>query len=172
MVEEKLHLVSSVKDFKSIVTHAGPMNTVLSAFYSGPGLPLKLEYNDETMNCEFILMTIGDSRGSSTTPAPGVSRSASERLAARIPLEASSRRNESARNGSMAPPSIRPGISRETSRAKIVRPSPPPPSSALDNSMFVPMGTDDAQWDPVDYDAYDNDMPRWDATIDHVGKQW
>lgn len=164
IVEEKLHIIFSVKDFKSIVAHAGTTNTIVSAHYSTPGLPMKLEYSDDAMAAEYVLMTIGDMRNAA------VSQSASQRLAARIPLDASSARHGAASSGSMAPPLGRQNTARDISKAKIVRPSPPPPpSSALGESMFIPAAADDAQWDPVDFDAEDNDMPRWDASIDHVG---
>jgi cell cycle checkpoint control protein RAD9A len=46
-VEEKLHIVISVKDFKSIVAHAGTTNTTVKALYSLPSSPMQLTYSDE-----------------------------------------------------------------------------------------------------------------------------
>jgi len=66
-VAEKLHIVISVKDFKSIITHAGITNTIVKALYSQPSSPMQITYSDEGLLCEFILMTIGESRGSSAT---------------------------------------------------------------------------------------------------------
>jgi cell cycle checkpoint control protein RAD9A len=166
-VEERLHIVVSVKDFKAIIAHAGTTPTVVSAHYSIPGRPFQLAYTDEGMSCEFILMTMGDSRTGSVTPAPGAIRSNSTRPQPKQSLEA-----VGSRGGSMAPPprSAAPSVARDTSRAKATRPSPPPPQASFhSDSLFIPDGDDDRQWDPVNYEDDDGDMPGWNASVDHVG---
>jgi len=70
VVEEKLHIIISVKDFKSIIAHAGMANTMVKALYSRPTSPMQLTYNEDGILSEFILMTIGESRAASATPAP------------------------------------------------------------------------------------------------------
>ena len=84
-VEEKLHIVISVKDFKAIVAHSGISNTMVKALYSHPASPMQLSYSEDGILSEFILMTIGDSRGASATPAPKATRANSKRPASRQP---------------------------------------------------------------------------------------
>ncbi|KAF3146647.1 hypothetical protein TWF703_003917 [Orbilia oligospora] len=48
----------SVKDFKSIVTHAGTFEHVqIQAVYGEPGQPMQITYDQNGMFCEFTLMT-------------------------------------------------------------------------------------------------------------------
>ncbi|KAK6333291.1 hypothetical protein TWF718_011110 [Orbilia javanica] len=48
----------SVKDFKSIVTHAGTLEHVqIQAVYGEPGQPMQITYDQNGMFCEFTLMT-------------------------------------------------------------------------------------------------------------------
>ncbi|KAK6526966.1 hypothetical protein TWF281_010162 [Arthrobotrys megalospora] len=48
----------SVKDFKSIVTHAGTFEHVqIQAAYGEPGQPMQITYDQNGMFCEFTLMT-------------------------------------------------------------------------------------------------------------------
>jgi cell cycle checkpoint control protein RAD9A len=167
-VEEKLHIVISVKDFKAIISHAGIMNTMVKALYSKPSNPMQLTYSDEGMLSEFILMTIGESRDASATPAPSGSRAASKRPASRQPLEATPSSKRAA-TSEMPPPQIIPAHNREASRAKVSRPSPPPPEpSAQSQSLFMPQGDDDQQWDPQNFDDDEDDMLLWDKAGDEV----
>lgn len=164
-VEEKLHIIISVKDFKSIVTHAGITNTIVKALYSHPASPMQITYNDEGLMSEFILMTIGEARGSSETPAINASRANSKRPASRQPVEAmpSSKR---VANSEMPPPpmSAAPSMNREPSRTKMPRPSPPPPQPSLaSEDLFLPGADDDRRWDPVDYEEEADEMLKWDA---------
>jgi cell cycle checkpoint control protein RAD9A len=52
-VEDKLHIVISVKDFKTIVMHAGITKTTVSAAYSQPSKPMQLKYTEEV--CQLSL---------------------------------------------------------------------------------------------------------------------
>lgn len=168
-VEEKLHIVISVKDFKAIVTHAGITSTIVSAAYSYPFSPMLLKYNDEGMACEFILMTIGDSKGISTTQSLAGSRSGQTRPTVRNPLDASSTRSGSISATSMPPPprSVAPSIAREATRSKTRVPSPPPTQPSLQSdALFFPEEDDDRRWDPVDVE--DEEMLAWDASADNV----
>ncbi|RFU26903.1 hypothetical protein B7463_g9457, partial [Scytalidium lignicola] len=164
-VEERLHIVISVKDFKSIITHAGITNTNVGAKYSRPSSPMQLTYSDDGILSEFILMTIGESRGGSTTQIS--SRIASNRPNSR---QVSAAPTASARNSSnaMPPPSKAPPAihSREDSRAKLARPSPPPPQPSLQSKeLFLPETDDDRRWDPANYEDEDEDdaMLLWDV---------
>lgn len=161
-MEEKLHIVISVKDFKSIIAHAGTINTTVKALYSHPSSPMQLTYSDEGIMSEFILMTIGESRGTSAAPT---SRANSKRPASRPPLEAtpSSKRPS---NHEMRPPSTSaaPSINREAARSKASRPSPPPPQPSIQSdALFFPQADDDRRWDPVNFDEEEDEMLLWDA---------
>ena len=114
-------------------------------------------------------MTIGESRGSSATPAPAASRTASKRPASRQPLEAttSSRRTASS---NMRPPPIAAAVSvsREAAKAKSSRPSPPPPQPSLPSDALFHPEDEDRRWDPVNYDEEDDEMLLWDAGGENV----
>lgn len=172
-VEEKLHIVISVKDFKAIVTHAGITSTTVSASYSHPARPFQLKYSDGGVTSEFVLMTIGDFRGSSTTPGPSAARNNSKRPASRQPLEASQNRHASNSAVSMPPPSrpVPVSVTRGHPRAaERVRNSPPPPQPSIEaNSLFVTDMDDDRQWGPPDFGDDDNpETVGWDASADNV----
>ena len=167
-----LHIVISVKDFKSIITHAGIINTIVTALYSHPSNPMQITYSDEGLLCEFILMTIGESRGSSSTPAPGASRAASKRPASRQPLEAisSSRRPASS---TMPPPlATAASLSRELTKAKSTRPPPTPsqPSLPPSQTIFLPED-EDHRWEPVSYEEEEDEMLMWGESEDNVRPQ-
>lgn len=165
-VEEQLHIVISVKDFKSIITHAGITNTIVKALYSRPQCPMQLTYSDEGMTSEFILMTSGEVRGLSQAPVPEASRAGSKRPATRQPLEARS-------NSEMPPPpaSAAPSRARENANKRAPRPSPPPPQPSIQsNALFMPQNDEDRRWDPVNDDD-DEPMLLWDTgEVDNVSK--
>lgn len=167
-VEEKMHVIISVKDFKAIVTHAGITSTTISALYSYPMSPMLLKYNDEGMTSEFILMTTGDLRGLSTTPSLAGSRSNSTRPLGKQPLEASSSRSDPKAAASMPPPprSAAPSFTKEAARIRTLGPSPPPPQPSLQSdALFFPEEDDDRRWDPVDEDG---ELLAWDASGENV----
>ncbi|KAG9249188.1 DNA repair protein-like protein rad9 [Calycina marina] len=167
-VEEKLHIVISVKDFKSIIGHAGINNTEVSARYSHPSSPMQITYIVEGIQSEFILMTIGESRAGSATPVPNGSRASSKRPAPRQALEAASSSIRAA-NMVMPPPpaSAAPNVHREASKSKVVRPSPPPPQPSIQpDALFFPDPDGDRRWDPVDFDEEEDEMLLWDAGSD------
>jgi cell cycle checkpoint control protein RAD9A len=62
-VEDKLHIVISVKDFRAIIQHAGITGNEISARYSIPAKPIQLSYSSDAISCEFLIMTVGE-RGS------------------------------------------------------------------------------------------------------------
>lgn len=163
-VQEKLHIVISVKDFKSIVTHASITNTMVKAHYSQPSNPMQLTYGDDGINAEFILMTIGESRGASATPAPGGSRANSRQPASRQRLEATSS-SKRTNTTEMPPPPLMaaPSVSREILGRKDSRPSPPPPQPSVHSqSLFLEPEDDDQRWEPHEYDEDEGEMVSWD----------
>ncbi|TGO73801.1 hypothetical protein BELL_0330g00070 [Botrytis elliptica] len=167
-VEEQLHIVISVKDFKSIIAHAGITNTNIRALYSNPSSPMQLTYSEGGMQCEFILMTTGEARAASATPATNGSRAVSKKPALRQPLEAASSLKRTRSGSEMAAPvGPNPSLVRENTRRKVSRPSPPPPQPSIQSqALFMPANDDDRRWDPVDYEDEDNEMLLWDVTVD------
>ncbi|RDL35149.1 Rad9-domain-containing protein [Venustampulla echinocandica] len=163
-VEEQLHIVISVKDFKSIITHAGITNTIVKALYSRPSCPIQLTYSDEGILTEFILMTIGEAKAGSATPAPNASRAGSKRPASRQPLEATSSSKRAA-TLEMPPPSHHgeQNRTRDSRKTKVSRPSPPPPQPSIQSdALFMPPADDDRRWDPLNFEDED-EMLLWDT---------
>jgi cell cycle checkpoint control protein RAD9A len=161
---EKLHIVISVKDFKSIVSHAAITNASISAYYSQPGRPLQFTYTEDGMTSNFTLMTAGDY---GDTPAPSADAStATTRQASRAPSVASTSGNAGQQERKIEmPPPARPDprrASRKLGQAKVSR-------VAVEDhdSLFVPADDDDARWDPPDYEQ-DEESMGWDASIQPV----
>ena len=171
-VEEQLHIGINVKDFKAIVTHAETLKTSITALYSFPGRPMQLSYREHGMQCEFTLMTIGDYRGGSVTPAPAAVRQVST-----APAESSQSRQSTVQTTvrpkptNMPPPSqpLSRSLTRESQSQRIQRPSPPPPKASLDpNSLFLPAEEDDDRmWGERNYDD-EQDTLGWDASANNV----
>ncbi|KAI9786189.1 MAG: hypothetical protein M1839_007599 [Geoglossum umbratile] len=153
-VEEKLHIAFSVKDFKAIITHADSLNASITALYSKPTRPLQIAYeSDNGMLCEFTLMTIGDHRGGSVTPAPSIARTK--------PNAPDDRQTPTPSNPLMPPPS------QPLHRPRQSRPSPPPPKASLDpESLFFPEDESPSGWDDRD-EREEEDLLGWDGSEDN-----
>ncbi|KAJ9151850.1 DNA repair protein rad9 [Pleurostoma richardsiae] len=191
-VEEKLHIIISVKDFRAILQHAGLTSGTLSASYSRPGRPLKLAYNGDGIICEFILMTVGEKGTAAQKKLKGRVNGAK---AARPALEAASSRGVSVatenRPQSEAPqeqpPKVPPPRSSIARHSQFEMRPPPiqPPSTLRSESLFMPQDDDDQQWEPMnqeeDADEGENARLEWDASnqpntstiriSDHLGTQ-
>ena len=177
-VEEQLHIGIMLKDFKSIATHAESLKTNITAQYSVPTRPMQFAYTESGMQCEFTLMTIGEYRGSSLTPAPAGSRQTST-----VPLQERQQRpssrqrnvipNVEASKTIMAPPPppANRRLNKEATGSSTQRPSPPPPKPSLDlDSLFLPQYDDeDRQWGETMYDDHE-DTVGWSATALNVGR--
>ena len=164
-MQEGMHVVISVKDFKAIVTHAETLRGTISAHFSFPTRPLQFSYQNSGIHCEFTLMTTGDYRGASSTPNPNfISTRSSSRQPSVAPAAAPSR------NTSEMPPPARPvankplGSQRDRLPAKdqnhqaSVTDSDPDPES-----LFVPED-DERTWDPPNYEQEEEEMLGWDAS--------
>ena len=171
-VEEQLHIGISNKDFKAIVTHAETLKTSLTAMHSFPTRPMQLSYNDHGMQCEFTLMTIGEYRGGSVTPAPAGIRQLSAAPIERPPSRQSTvQAPEQSRDIAMPPPSqpASRSFTKDPQSQRTQRPSPPPPQPSLDHeSLFLPAEEDeDRVWGERNYDD-DQDTLGWDANATEV----
>lgn len=168
-VEDELHIIVPVRDFRAVVQHAGIAGTELSTRYSHPGQPIKVWYAGDAMHCEFLLMTVGE-RGN---PGQKMRRQRDGKKNAGPELEAASRRGS-------APPSERAAsVPQQTPQPSVARPSvqrkgyfemrpsqaPPPPSRLMSDSLFV--GGDDDEWAPVRDDEEEEEEDarlEWDGT--------
>ncbi len=171
-VEEQLHIGISVKDFKAIVTHAETLKTSITALYSFPTRPMQLSYHEHGLQCDFTLMTIGDYRGSSVTPAPAAVRQMSPTLVERAPsLQPTIKTAVRPKTTTMPPPSqpLSRSFTKEPQSQRMQRPSPPPPKASLDpESLFLPAEEDDDRiWGERNYDD-EQDTLGWDASANNV----
>nr|KMM69302.1 DNA repair protein rad9, variant [Coccidioides posadasii RMSCC 3488] len=172
LVEERLHVAISVKDFKAIIMHADTLKTMITARYTRPCRPLQFSYESGGMTCEFTLMTRGETEDIDVS-SNGDARELSARSYSRPPQTASVNNGSTAvvehgdpsRNES-AQASFRRGTIEETPQE-----TPAAASALLDpNSLFVPMD-DDRQWDEPQYGDEQEDILGWDASINHQDVQ-
>ncbi|KJZ76219.1 hypothetical protein HIM_04301 [Hirsutella minnesotensis 3608] len=191
-VENKLHIVISVKDFRAIIQHAGITGNALSARYSLPARPIQLSYSSDAISCEFLIMTVGErgnnpnqktKKGRKNAPpgsAPGLE--ATSRKTSVAPSQKMPEQPEARGNTDMPPPAMsRPSMSNSTphlgaARASAsrmgafdLRPSqrPPPPATLRSESLFV----DDDGWEPVrdeDEDAEEDVRLEWDHSANNT----
>jgi cell cycle checkpoint control protein RAD9A len=176
-IEDRLHIVISVKDFRAIIQHAGTTSSDITARYSMPARPMQLCYQGDGITCEFLMMTVGE-RGN---PGRKTKKKQQNGANAQNQLEATSRRT------SVAPtepprPSInesattRPApVASMSSMAPLPRPSShkltnfqirpsqmPPPSRLMSDGLFV---DNDYEWEPVrDEDDDDDARIEWDQS--------
>ncbi|KAK4137243.1 hypothetical protein BT67DRAFT_371002 [Trichocladium antarcticum] len=175
-VQDKLHIIISVKDFRAILQHAQLTSGELTTIYSNPGRPMRLSYGADGILSEFILMTVGE-KDAVTQKHKKLRANAAN--AARPELDAGSHRGSSvAKYKQPAPPEpasappappqqIMPARPRQP--AFEIRPQPmPPPATAQSDSLFVGQADDDEQWEPVnpeeDEEEEENARLEWDAT--------
>jgi len=184
-VQDKLHIIISVKDFRAVLQHAQMTSGKLSALYSIPGKPMKLSYNADGILCDFILMTVGDKDPSAQKGKKG--RTVVPKTA-RPGLEQASNRESSVANPATAerpsqPAAPPPSKPVSSARQKVLfgsrprpsqfemRPEPLPPPSLRPESLFVTQD-DDRFWEPAnpdedeDEDEGDNARLEWNAS-DH-----
>ena len=171
-VEEQLHIGISVKDFKAIVIHAETLKTSITASYSFPTRPMQLSYYKYGMQCEFTLMTIGDYRGGSVTPAPASVGQMSPAPAERAPSHQHTVQTTIQPKTTTMPPPSQPlsrSFTKEPQSQRTQRPSPPPPKASLDpESLFLPADEDDDRvWGERSYDD-EQDTLGWDASANNV----
>ncbi|KAG6118669.1 hypothetical protein E4U13_008357 [Claviceps humidiphila] len=186
-VEDKLHIVISVKDFRAIIQHAGVTGNAISARYSLPAKPIHLSYSGDALSCEFLVMTVGE-RGKNPTQRikkgrqcagtmTGPRLEAVSRRTSVAPSETASHRRVQQPSQSAAPPAKNgiPNATPHVSAARAsasrmgafdLRPSQkPPPRTIRSESLFV----DDDGWEPVrdeDEDAEAEARLEWDHGAD------
>ena len=185
-VEDKLHIVISVKDFRAIIQHAGITGNDLSARYSLPARPIQLSYSGDAISCEFLIMTVGE-RGTNPTQKTKKGRKNVAPQNSAPKLEATSARTSVAPSEytpqprpeappQMPPPASRPNPTPQMSAARAsasrigafdLRPTQqPPPPTLRSESLFV----EDEGWEPVadEDEEEDNARLEWDHSADPV----
>ncbi|KAH7144479.1 Rad9-domain-containing protein [Dactylonectria estremocensis] len=180
-VEDKLHIVISVKDFRAIIQHAGITGNDISARYSVPTRPIQLSYTGDAISCEFLIMTVGERGSNHAQKTKKGRKNPAQNNGPR--LEATSRRTSLAPSEApqpqpqVLPPSrphqiLTPQLSAARASASRIgafdlRPSqrPPPPPTMRSESLFV----EDEGWEPVrdeDEDAEEDARLEWDHSVD------
>lgn len=173
-MQEKMQVTMSVKDFKAIVTHAETLHTTIAAKFSYPSRPLQFSYQNEGIHCAFTLMTTGDYRDASSTPAPNFvsTRSASRQTSMAAPPPQK-------RDTSEMPPPVRPAsrafqdkppLSSQSQR-KPLKPERSQLSAPEhdEDSLFMPPGDDERTWDPANYENDEEEMMLgWDANNERI----
>jgi cell cycle checkpoint control protein RAD9A len=166
-VQEKVHIVISVKDFRAIVTHAETLRASISAYFSNPARPLQFAYQSRGLNCEFTLMTAGNA---AAAPSAQSVKFVSTRSTSKQPSTIPGPRVTDATNSSQS--ATRSIISKPLSSQ-----SGRPPlrdqvfTQSLDNpdteeSLFIPdrnSADEDQTWDPKNYDEDEGEMLGWDT---------
>lgn len=182
-VQDKIHIIISVKDFRAILQHAQLTSGDLTTTYSDPGRPMKLSYSRDGIICDFILMTVGEKDAITQrhkNPRGKASDAARSAQPAQPGLDPASRRASSVTgNNANQSASQRPQQQAKTPTRPLaprqpgfeIRPPPvPPPGTARSESLFVQQDDDpDRMWDPVNPDeedeeeATDNSRLEWNA---------
>ena len=167
--QEKMHLIISVKDFKSIIIHADTLKASVSALYSTPGRPLQFNYGVEGVQCQFTLMTAGDYHH---TPNPSATNKSLSRESSRPRSGADNDGVPNTRSASTEMPP--PATTKARKLAGRLGQNESATSSLLSNrsdrdseSLFVRQEEEDRQWDPAEYDNEEESLG-WNATIDNV----
>jgi cell cycle checkpoint control protein RAD9A len=192
-VEDKLHIIISVKDFRAILQHAQMISGDLATCYSSPGRPMKLSYNSDGVLCEFILMTVGEEDAMGQKHKTGRAKSAAAN-AGRQELDSGARRASSAVTESQArntqartqtQPQAQNSLRNPAAQQKTpprprqpgfdIRPQPIPPASTRStrsDSLFVGQVDDDQQWEPLneeeEEDEAQNDRLEWNSNNEPV----
>ncbi|KAG5950100.1 hypothetical protein E4U53_005482 [Claviceps sorghi] len=186
-VEDKLHIVISVKDFRAIIQHAGVTGNAIFARYSLPAKPIHLSYSGDALSCEFLVMTVGE-RGKNPTQkikkgrhgAGNITGPRLEAVSQRTSVAPSESINHArnqpsqptatlAKRGMPNPTMPHPSAPRASASrmgAFDLRPSQKlPPPTVRSESLFV----DDNGWEPVgdeDEDAEEEARLEWDHSAD------
>ncbi|KAK4232081.1 hypothetical protein QBC38DRAFT_464315 [Podospora fimiseda] len=169
-VEDKMHIIISVKDFRAILQHAQITSGDLATSYSNPGRPMKLTYGADGVLCEFILMTVGEKDATYQRHKTPKANSA-KAPTSRPELDSASHRASSAQQVQPAPSVEKqptqhkiPTASRPPPPAFDMRPPPPPPPTAPRSpGLFISQDggdDDDHQWDPVNPDEEEEENAR------------
>ncbi|KAL0931343.1 DNA repair protein rad9 [Colletotrichum truncatum] len=173
-VEEKLRIVVSVKDFRAIILHAGITGTHLSAKYSTPARPIQFAYQGDGINCEFLLMTVGERGNPSQKTKKGKANNKAAPRQQQLEAAAGSRRQSAAPSEppekpatqAMPPPPAASAARSGAARTSLfdLRPSQrPPPATMRSEGLFV---DNDQEWEPMrdedDEEAEEEARLEWD----------
>ncbi|KAF2725058.1 Rad9-domain-containing protein [Polychaeton citri CBS 116435] len=181
-MQQGMHIVISVKDFKAIVTHAESLRGSVSAQFSFPNRPLQFHYQDRGLHCEFTLMTSGDLRAASATPSQQFTSNRSHRHASVHSIMATSfptrTGGQPKHTTEMLPPPRPPIVMPSASNPETQSPNLAAitvANSTTDGfdhgseSLFIPENDEDQTWDPPNFDQEERgeDMLGWDANNAH-----
>lgn len=180
-MQEDLHIVINVNDFRAIAIHAETLRGPVTARFSYPNRPLQFDYQNFGIHSEFTLMTTGDRRAGSSAPKPDAkyvstrpNGTSSSRQPSIAPMQGGSRTlseqyppSRTSASKPLSSQSQRAPLgqqARTTSGTVAVDEEDPDP-----DSLFVPDGgaDDDQAWDAANYDNDEDEMLGWDASNDN-----
>ncbi|PPJ57376.1 hypothetical protein CBER1_01424 [Cercospora berteroae] len=179
-MQQDLHIVINVNDFRAIAIHAETLRGPVTARFSAPNRPLQFEYQNFGVHSEFTLMTTGDRRGIASAPGSNVkyvSTRANGTSSSRQPSIASLQGGGPALNEPR--PTTRPNaakpVSIESQRPTLRDQVSTMGASMADDedpdpdSLFVPDGgaEEDQAWDAPNYENDEDEMLGWDASNDN-----
>ncbi|KAI6251296.1 DNA repair protein rad9 [Erysiphe necator] len=161
-VEESLHIVINVKDFKAIIAHCGILNVTVNVSYSQPSSPMQLTYDLDGISSKFILMTVGGSSFMSTLnqKQKGLKGTFSRQSQG---TKTFSQKKSSSKNFIPKDRPLEAHIDERLTQPKILKLPPAPQSSVQSESLFIPEDDNDRKWEPLKFDE-DEEMLLWDAS--------
>lgn len=163
-VEELLHIIINVKDFKAIIAHCGHLNVMVKASYSQPSSPMQLTYDLDGIMSNFILMTVG---GSSFMSTLNQKRKESKRPGSEQPQGTGKplHKKSSPQRSILKDLPDKDIVSERPSQPRIMITSPPPPKPSIQSeSLFLPKEDNDRKWEPLNFDEEEEEMLLWDAS--------
>ncbi|KAI2020191.1 hypothetical protein LOZ45_005213 [Ophidiomyces ophidiicola] len=170
-VEERLHVATSVKDFKAIIIHADTLKTLITARYTKPCRPLQLSYQSGGVTCEFTLMTRGEA-GDADAASNADTRELSAMPYSKPPQTASVNDETNVTAAEIDAPENE--VVPRPFHGAAIQDTPqelPPIGASFDrDSLFVPLD-DDRQWDEPQYEEEQEDILGWDANLDQGSMQ-
>ena len=176
-MQEDLHIVINVNDFRAIAIHAETLRGPVTARFSYPNRPLQFDYQNFGVHSEFTLMTTGDRRAGSSAPKPNAkyvstrpNGTSSSRQPSIAPMQGGSRTPSDPYPPSR--PSASKPLSSQSQRAPLGQQARTTSSTVAEeedpdpDSLFVP-ADDDQAWDAPNYDNDEDEMLGWDASNDN-----
>lgn len=149
-LEDQLHIVMNVRDFRSVVQHAAILGNNLTARYSTPARPIQITYTGDAVACEYLLMTVGERIGNPAQKTKKSARGGNKGAAAQQrqnTLIPASRRTSAAPSEVEAPQQQQQLQRQESTDSAAAQPrpgsmAPPPPSMMSARSAIRPSAFD------------------------------
>ena len=133
---------------------------------------MRFSYEEHGMQCEFVLMTIGDYRGGSVIPVPSATRNTSTRRSTRPEPEKIQTTETSKEKSTEMPPPLQPAsrsfVRMDASQQQARLSLPVRPIGIVHESLFIPQDEDESLWGESKYDDEQDDQLGWGAGGNNV----